>query len=145
MHWHKHKFVRALLLALLLVTGPLHAQIVTACAMMETAAHCECACCDHSEHKPCPEPGCDTAIDSGGEPCCQQSVELGFDDDGDQRTPGAKPAEMRTDADRPQIVVASLELVAAPHVVALRGDVQSLPPPGRDGSDIYLITQRLRI
>jgi hypothetical protein len=36
-------------------------------------------------------------------------------------------------------------IIEPPKVVAARSEVQSFPPPGRAGSDIYLITQRLRI
>lgn len=141
----KQTSIRSLLLALMLVIGPVHAQIVFACAMVDMAMHGECACCDHENDKPCVDSDCDIAVDSGDDPCCEQSVELGFDDDARQNTPGAKPAEMRADADPPQIIIASFDLIEPPRVVAVRGVVQSLPTPGRFGSDTYLITQRLRI
>lgn len=129
----------------MLVIGPVHAQIVYACAMMEMAAHGECACGDHENDKLRVDSDCDIAVDSGDDPCCEQSVELGFDDDARQNTPGAKPAEIRAGADQPQIIIASFDLIEAPRLVAAHGVVQYLPTLGRAGSDIYLITQRLRI
>ena len=141
----KRTFIRPLLLALMLVIGPVHAQIVFACAMMDMAVHGECACCDHENDKPCVDSDCAIAVDPGDAPCCEQSVELSFDEDARQNTPGAKAAQIRTDADRPQTIVASFDLIEPPRVVAARGVVQSLPSPGRAGSDTYLITQRLRI
>ena len=76
----KRTFIRPLLLALMLVMGSVHAQIVFACAMMDMAVQGECACCDHENGKPCVDSDCDIAVDSGDDPCCEQSVELGFDD-----------------------------------------------------------------
>ena len=76
----KRTFIRPLLLALLLVMGPMHAQIVFACTMMDMAVQGECDCCDHENGKPCVDSDCDIAVDSDDDPCCEQSVELGFDD-----------------------------------------------------------------
>jgi hypothetical protein len=129
----------------MLVVGPVHAQIVVACAMMDMAMHGECGGCDHENDKACVDSDCDITVESEDDPCCEQSVELSFDDAARQDTPGAKPAEIRADADRPQIIIASFDLIEPPRVVAARGVVQSLPTPGRFGSDTYLITQRLRI
>ena len=129
----------------MLVMGPVHAQIVFACAMMDMAMHGECACCDHDNDKPCVDSDCDIAVDSDDDPCCEQSVELGFDDVAGQSKPGAKPAEIRADADQPQSIIFSFDLIEPPRLVAARGFVQSLATPARAGSDIYLITQRLRI
>lgn len=141
----KRTFIRPLLLALLLVMGPVHAQVVFACAMMDMAVQGECDCCDHENGKACVDSDCDMAVDSGDGPCCEQSVEFSLDDDARQNTPGAKPAEMRSDAGRPQSIIASFDLIEPPRVVAAPGVRRYLPTPGRFGSDTYLITQRLRI
>ena len=141
----KRTFIRPLLLAVMLVMGPMHAQIVFACAMMDMAVQGECDCCDHENGKPCVDSDCDIAVDSEDAPCCEQSVEFSFDGDAGQNTPSAKPAEIRADADRPQVIIASFDFIEPPRMVAARGVVQSLPTPGRFGSDTYLITQRLRI
>jgi hypothetical protein len=77
----KRTFIRPLLLALLLVMGPVHAQVVFACAMMDMAVQGECDCCDHENGKACVDSDCDMAVDSGDGPCCEQSVEFSLDDD----------------------------------------------------------------
>lgn len=129
----------------MLVIGPVHAQTVFACAMMGMVMHGECPSCDHGEDKPCLDQRCDIAVGPGGEPCCEQLVQFSFDQEASQKTPGAKWAEIRADAEPPQTIFASFDLIEPPRVVAARGAVQFLLTPGRAGSDIYLITQRLRI
>ena len=126
----KRSFVRPLLLALMLVIGPVHAQAVYACAMMDMdmAAHDECPSCAH-----------------GDDSCCERSVEICIDEDDRQTIPSAKSAEMRADPDRSQSIGAWFDPIEPPQVVAIRGLVRSLLTPGRVGSNIYLITQRLRI
>jgi hypothetical protein len=106
----------------------------------------DCHCDDHETGKDCVDAAFDSTIDSDDEPCCERSVEINVDEDARRDTPGAKPVELRTDVDHPQTVGASFDLIIEPpKVVAARSEVQSFPPPGRAGSDIYLITQRLRI
>lgn len=145
MRLHKRTSIRALLLALMLVIGPVHAQTVFACTMMDMVMHGDCSSCDHEEDQPCADRGCNTAVNPDGEPCCERSVQLSFDQDALQKTPGAKSAELRADAEWPHTSIASFDLIEPPRVVAALGTVLHLPTPLRAGTNIYLITQRLRI
>ena len=145
MQQRKRTIIHPLLLVLMLVIGPVHAQTVLACAMMDMVMHGECFCGSHEKDKNWVDSGCDAAVDSGDGPCCELSVELSIDEDARQDTPSAKPAEMRSDADQPQSIIASFDFIEAPRAVAVLGVIQSVPTFSRFGSDIYLITQRLRI
>jgi hypothetical protein len=113
--------------------------------MTDMVSHDDCHCDDHELGKDCIDAAFDGTAESDEDPCCEQSVEISVDEDTRRGTPSAKPAELRADADPPQAVVASLDLIEPPKVVAARSEVQSFPPPSGAGTDIYLITQRLRI
>jgi hypothetical protein len=163
----KRRSIRTLLLALLLVTGPVHAQTVVACAMMDTAMtdmavtdtamtdaamtdmamHGKCACCHHNHDKPCADSNsdCGCAVDSGDDPCCEHSVQLSIGEDVRQIADSAKPAAMRFEADQFPTIFFAFSFIEPPRAVAAHGVVQSLPTAGRSRSDTYLITQRLRI
>ena len=129
----------------MLVIGPVHAQTVLACAVMDMVMHDDCSCDDYKKDKVCVGSGFDTAVDSGDDPCCERSVELSIDEDARQDTPSAKPAEVRSDVDQLQAIIASIYFIEPPRTIAALGVIQSLPTPSRSNSDTYLITQRLRI
>ncbi len=145
MEQRKRTSIRPLLLILMLVVGPVHAHSVLECAMTDMVSHDDCHCDDHETGKDCVDAAFDSTIDSDDEPCCERSVEINVDEDARRDTPGAKAVELRTDVDHPQTIVASFDPIEPPKVIATGDKVQSFPTPGRTGSDIYLITQRLRI
>lgn len=135
-------FVRALLL-LFLVIGPLQAQTIFACAMMDTVVYDQCCCEDHERAETCTNPECDPALDSPT-PCCEQSVEIGVDADSG-RDATIKQAELRFDADPPPALLSSLERFLAPHALLGPDTFPRLPAAGQSGSDTWLVTRRLRI
>ena len=130
---------------LILVIGPVHAQSVFACAMMDMVMYSGCSHDGHKKNENCVDSVLDTAAESGDDPCCEQSVKLSIDEVARQATPIVKPAEVLSDADQPQAIVASFNVIEPRRTLVVLRVIQTLPGPGRSGSDIYLITQRLRI
>ena len=130
----KPSFARALLL-LVVAVGPLQAQSMFACGMMDTIVHDECCCGEHDSAE----------LASGECPCCELSVEIGVDQEAMQDASVAKPAKIDSDADPPHVPAFSSEVLFAPEpFVASPGRVAtSAAPPA--ASDTYLTTQRLRI
>ena len=146
MQQRKRTFFRPLLLVLMLVIGPVHAQIVLACAAMDMVMHGDCSCDDYKKDKDCVDSGFDATVDSDGNPCCELSVEFNVNKDTRHDKPIVKPAEARSDVDQPQTIVALFNPIEPPRAFAIPRVIQSpLPTPSRCGSDTYLITQRLRI
>jgi len=138
-------FMRAVLLLMTFAVGPLQAQSVFACAMMDEVMHGECCCVGHKSDEDCADAGCDGALSSSDEPCCERSVEISLDEEALQDVSVIKPAEVRSDVDPPTAIVASIDEIVPPQLrVAVRA-ASSLPDVAHSGSDIYLITQRLRI
>jgi len=123
------------LLALLLVLGPLQAQVLFACEMM--GATLEACCCDELDGV------ADHSTDHAQtEPCCEQIVEVRTDPDAAEFV---QPVEVRSDVDPPTAIVAP-SLSVSPSVVVhhrvVRGDDDGHLASGRQ---TYLTTQRLRI
>jgi hypothetical protein len=145
MQQRKRIFIRPLLLVLMLVLGPLHAQTIFACTMMDVAMHDDCCCDDDCQDKDCVDSTLDTALDSSEEPCCEQSVEVRIDEDARQHAPIVKHAEVGSDVDQLQTIFTSFYVIEPPRTAGLAGLDQSFPTPSRSDSDTYLITQRLRI
>ena len=137
----KRSFIRPLLLALLLVIGPVHAQAVMACAAMDMDMYSGHGCDDHKKDSDC----LDSGHDIGDDPCCEHSVEFSIDEDTKQKTPIAKSAEIHPGVDLFQAIIASFYVIEPTRAAALLGPNQSFPTASRSGSDTYLITQRLRI
>jgi hypothetical protein len=133
------------LLLLILIIGPLQAQTVFACEMMDTIMHGECCCAGDKSGAPCDDADCEGAFDAGSGPCCERSVELSLDPDARQDSPAIKPVEMRSAVDPPPaIIAATIELVPPQSPATIRLD-DSLPALLDSRSDTYLLTQRLRI
>lgn len=136
-------FLRSVLLVIVAV-GPLRAQAVFACSMMDMVME-ECCCDDYRIGKACIDSDCDAAVGAGQEPCCEQSVQVQVDEEAWQDTRIVKPSEIRTDVDPPQTIVISFELVAALQVRSALVVYPPHPITRHPGTDTYLITQRLRI
>lgn len=127
--------LRALLL-LVLTIGPLQAQTVFACAMMETVVHGNCCCDAHSTDDVAPaEDGCS---------CCELSIELSVNVDARPDAPIVKQTEVNSDPDPPQFLV-SLPASSSSHPRKIRGVFRRLAITSQSGSDTWLLTQRLRL
>jgi hypothetical protein len=136
-------FLRALLL-LILAIGPLQAQSVFACAMMDTVVD-DCCCDDHKSDDYCKDSACGSTLQSGDDPCCERSIEVHIDAEAAQNTSLVKLTDVRSDADPPQILVSSIDALSPSPPNLIHGNYRYLPVAGQSGSDTYLVTQRLRI
>ncbi len=136
-------FLRSVLM-LTVAVGPLQAQTVFACSMMDMVME-ECCCDDHGIGKECIDSDCETAVGSSEEPCCEQSVAVQVDEDAQQDTRVVKPLEIRSDVVPPQAIVASFNVIAAPQERSALVVYEPRPIVCSSGTDTYLITQLLRI
>lgn len=136
---------RVLLVLGVLIVGPLQAQSVFACPMMDDVMHGECCCVGHKTDEDCVNADCDGAVDANTDPCCDRTVTISIDEEARQDAPIVKPVEVRSDVDPPAGIVATItEFDLLPRHVTLRLDF-SPPDLCYSRSDTYLITQRLRI
>lgn len=134
---------RLLLVLGVLIVGPLQAQSVFACPMMDEVMD-ECCCIGHKTDKDCANADCDGAVDTDTDPCCDRSVTISIDEEARQDAPIVRPVEVRSDVDPPAGIVPTItEFSLPPQRVALR--LHSPPDLCYSRSDTYLITQRLRI
>jgi hypothetical protein len=141
----KHRtqpFILRVLLSLMLALGPLQAQTVFACAMMETLIHGDCCCEDHEN---CVASNCGAALESTQAPCCEQSVELDLNHDEQKTAAFVKRVETRSGIDPPVAIAGALDFPIPPQSVAARIVYRRIDFACRTGSDTYLRTQRLRI
>ena len=145
MYQRKPNFIRPLLLVLMLVIGPVHAQNVLTCAVMDMVMHSDCFCDGDKRDKACMDSSFDIAADSDDAPCCEHSVNLTSDEDARRANPIVKPTGVHADVDQSQTIVASFDVIESRRALAIPRVIQSVPTPSRSSSDIYLITQRLRI
>lgn len=136
--------LRALLL-LLLAVGPLQAQAIYACAMMDTVVQERCCCDDQIVENDCANADCDAALSPGEDPCCERSVEVTVDQEAGQDTLTVKPAEVRSDVDPPQALICSFDAPFPSRPFLTQGLADRLPGSAESGSDTWLLTQRLRI
>ncbi len=133
-----------LLLLGVLIVGPLQAQSVFACPMMDEVMH-ECCCIGHKTNEDCANADCDGAVAANTDPCCDRTVTISIDEEARQDAPIVKPVEVRSDVDPPAGILATItDFNLLPRRVALRVDF-SAPELCKSRSDTYLITQRLRI
>ena len=136
MSQQKRSSIRSLLLILLLVIGPVQAQTLFACEMMEEVILDTCCCDDHPDLA-------DVSI-AKSDPCCEKRVELSVDHASDQTTPITKPVEVRSDVDPPAMLIATQ--LNPPNQRADRAVFPSSANAApENGSRTYLVTQRLRI
>lgn len=135
-----YKFIIQALIILLLV-GPLQAQQVFQCDMMDAAFYDDCCCDDHNN---CTDSDCDKVEDSNKIPCCDEAVELSINDKTADISKAIKSLEFRTGIDPPaQIILKQNNLLQLSDTFTFQTYPKILIHHA--GSDTYLITQRLRI
>ena len=137
-------FARALLL-LIVAVGPLQAQTVFACAMMDSVMQDECCCEHHVSARDCEIGDCDAVPEAREAPCCEHSVDIIADPDARHDGSISKPVELRSDVDPPHFLISSFEASFTPQVIPGTRGLHSAASAAHGGSDTYLVTQRLRI
>jgi len=136
--------LRTFLFLLLLAIGPLQAQAVFACTVMDMPVHDNCCCDEHKSDDSCGNADCHPNLKPGENPCCERNLQVSVNEDVKEDTPVVKPAEVRSDVDPPPAIAVPFDTQIAPRpLLAL---LHPIPPPAAlPGSRTYLITQRLRI
>lgn len=137
-------FARTLLL-LIVAVGPLQAQTVFACAMMDMVMHDECCCEHHKAARDCETSDCGAAPESSETPCCEHSVDITADPDARYDGSISKPVELRSDVDPPDFLISSFEPGFTPQAIPDTRGFDSAAAVDHGASDTWLITQRLRI
>jgi hypothetical protein len=137
MQRRKKLMIRRILLVLILVVGPVHAQILFACAMMDTVVHDTC-CCD--EHEYSVNSDIENSLKVEYEPCCEVSVGLRIDTESVH-----KLIEVRSDVDPPPTMLVATDIRLSPVNVVTAAFSHAPVDTHHLGSKTYLLTQRLRI
>lgn len=134
-----------MLLLLILVVGPLQAQSMFVCSMMDTVMYGDCCCIGHKVDQDCIDADCEGEVEASASPCCDRSVGISVDEEARQDIPVVKAVEVRSDVDPPPAIAPSITEIEPRHL-ATASRVDYLPYlVCHSGTDIYLITQRLRI
>lgn len=136
---HRRSIIRALII--LLLVGPLQVQQVFACGMMDATFYDDCCCEDHNN---CANADCSDAITTENNTCCEESIELNFNNEANEELTVIKSVEIRSNVDPPPAIVFAVEPLVEPIRFLKTSDLYSSPPYSL-GSNTHLITQRLRI
>ena len=128
-------------LIILLLVGPLQAQQIFQCDMMDATFYDDCCCDDHNN---CADSDCDEEADAKEVPCCDKSIELSLNDEAVDISKAIKSLELRTGIDPPaQTILQRDNLFPLNNALAYQSHSNILIH--HSGSDAYLVTQRLRI
>ena len=119
MKLHHRPIIRALIF--LLLVGPLQAQQMFACEMMNATFLDNCCCVNHDN-------GNDDAITVEKAPCCEESTELTLNFQADETTNIIKSVEIRSDVDPPLAVIFAVEELVEPVRVIISNNQYSNPP-----------------
>lgn len=136
---------RRTLLLLLLAVGPLQAQSVFACTMMDAVVPDPGCCNEHQAVKGHLEPDQNVSVEAGEDPCCHRSVQVTVDQDAQQVMPIGRSAELRSGMDPPQPLGSLIDALTPLQRTVTPGVSHFFPAAGHSGSDTWLITRRLRI
>ena len=139
MNMSRRSVIRALLF--LLLVGPLQAQQVFVCGMMDVTFFDGCCCEDHNN---CSDADCSDAIATENSQCCEESVELTIDNEANEEVNVIKSVEIRSNVDPPLAIVSAIEQLVEPIRFTENSNLYTSPPYS-SGSNTYLITKRLRI
>lgn len=147
----RHRSLLRSLLLLMLAAGPLQAQTVLLCDMMDLPRQESC-CCDEptattrqvdAVDTSCDRPPCHPSPRDDSDGCCDSAVEMSYQ--GDAGAAVAKPPSDRSDPNPPATMLLVYELLAPPApprpAPLARPAMVVLP----NGSDLYLRTERFRI
>ena len=129
--------LRRILLVLILVIGPVQAQALFACEMMDRVPNENCCCDEYSD--------LGDVVLAKSDPCCEKSIELSVDHSGEQSPPTAKPLEVRSDVDPPQTLFVAAHSNLNIQIIGRTVYPTSANTFSENGSRTYLVTQRLRI
>jgi len=136
-------------LLLTLAAGPLQAQTVLLCQMMEMPRQETCCCHDAETAREadadttCDRPSCHTTPRAEVNGCCDQAVEVSFEPDA--ASPFAKPAMDRADLDLPIPLLVTFELQPPPSAPLRKATPPRVSVATPLGTLLYLRTERLRI
>lgn len=146
---HRRPLVRYLLL-LMLAAGPLQAQMVLLCDMMEVPRQETCCCDEMAEAaraaepgKKCDRPPCPAAPRADADGCCSSAVEVGYEPDAGPVV--TKPPFDRTDPTLSIPILIAYDLPVPPGPLERVPDSRPAAVVIPDGSNLYLRTERLRI
>ena len=150
---YSKSLLRTSLLMLMFSVGPLHAQILYACAQIEKASslaiHNTSDASKHNAdtcnaHQSCVNIDCDNALNSSQGRCCEESAVLTINPDLQQNIPAINLAEVESDVDPPHVISTMPGSFLSRQVFAT-SIVSPRINSGQSGSNTYLITHRLRI
>lgn len=128
-------------LVFLLLVGSLQAQQVFACGMMDATFFDDCCCENHNN---CADADCSDAITTENNQCCEETVELNFNNEANNELTVIKSVEIRSNVDPPPAITSLIKQLVEP-VRFTETSYRYTNPPDKLGSNTYLITQRLRI
>lgn len=137
---------RAVFLTLLALAGPLQAQLIYACNVMEQSFQSSC-CCEDVNQAHVPASNCVPSGELTEQPCCDTDLELTVSPDSADSALGPSHVTRDTDPDPPQpvaVLPVDLPAVLAPRTVASHA-AAGASLPWSAGTATYLLTQRLRI
>lgn len=152
MYRYNKSLLRTSLLILMLSVGPLHAQILYACAQIEKASalaiHNTSDASGHNAdlcnaHQSCVNVDCDNVLNSSQGQCCEKSAELTVSPDLQENIAAINLVEVESDVDPPKPI--SVKLAFLPKQTFIASVESPFIKAGQSGSDTYLITHRLRI
>ena len=146
MNYRAVSFLLALLFLFMMTMGSLQAKTVFTCAMMDTDIFHECCCDGNRADRDCVDHNCNVMLGPNKGTCCDKSIEISIiADETRQNASFVKSNEIRSDVDPPQAIIAnSLDILISLYPI-VTSIVYSQPIASLSGSNIYLITQRLRI
>lgn len=137
------------LLLLMLAAGPLQAQTVLLCDMMEVPRQETCCCVDvetareAESDRECDRPPCGAAPRAEAAACCDSAVEMTYEPEAGHGI--AKPADQYAGSDLPTPTCVTYELPEPPEPRSWPSTPSPLPVADADGSSLFLRTERLRI
>lgn len=145
----RHSPLLRCLLLLMLVAGPLQAQTILLCEMMELPRQETCCCHDIETAREaeadtdCNRPSCHASPRAEGGECCEQAVEVSYEPDAGP--PIAKPSTDHTDLSLPMPLLIVYELQPPPLALARAFVPRPTSVAAPPGTHLYLRTERLRI
>ena len=143
--------LRAAFLALLAVAGPLQAQLIYACSVMEQSFQGSCCCEDLNQaHDPLAAQDCLGGSAGSPElverPCCDTDLEISVSQDAEDGVLGPSQHTRDANPDPPQpiaVLPSDSPVVLAPRTAT--SHAAGVLVPWQAGTATYLLTQRLRI